>query len=183
MCVSGLRIVGVETCLAWLTAHSLMRVVVEGTPPLVSGITAQMAFLLSRSTPSQRTRAQQNIWRYPTCDPSLSTVLTSMPATRRWDVAAPQPSSTPGPNLQVGKWLVFTETPYCAALCGPSCDKDMSLFPSRSRWHPREGDIRDLWQGWGLCVAALAWAHHAKRTHPDVRDQVPSGHWGVWKHF
>lgn len=61
ICISDLRIVAVEMFLAWLTTHCFMRVVVGGTPPLAQGITAQMAFLLSRSTPSQRTRAQQNI--------------------------------------------------------------------------------------------------------------------------
>ena len=57
-------------------------------------------------------------------------------------------------------------------------DKVVYVFPSQSRWHPWEGDVREEWQGGGLCRAALAGARHAQRTHPDVWDQVPSGDWG-----
>lgn len=59
--ISDPQIVVVEMFLVWLTIHCLMRVLVGGTPLLAQGTTAQMAFLPSRSTLSQRRKAQQNI--------------------------------------------------------------------------------------------------------------------------
>ena len=105
-CIADLQIVGVEMFSVWPTTRCL--VMVGETPASVRGITAQMVFLLSRSTLSLRTGAQLKLWRSTTCSPSLSTVLTFMPATRRWGAAVPEPSSTPGPNRQVRKLTRYT---------------------------------------------------------------------------
>lgn len=108
-----LQTVDVETCSAWRTTPTVS---VGGTPPSARVITAQMEFLPSRNTLSQRTRAPQKLWTSPTCDPSPSTALTSMPATRRWGAAALLRSSSPGPNRQVRSSVTWTTSLDAKAL-------------------------------------------------------------------